>query len=154
MSLRFRAWAAAGEGGVSVKASGGLLLGAPRGEHLWGAPPGWGPCPGIRFARVSCRGLRGKPGSWLSAPLPRPPLQNSRCVKIHFFASSVWWEAQPRVHRSSLRRLPQCAFCGGNVGPVPRFCLARRKQTSSGSASGHGQVCPTGLALLQTAKPK
>lgn len=39
MSLRFRAWAAAGEGGVSVKASGGLLVGAPRGEHrLAGGP--------------------------------------------------------------------------------------------------------------------
>lgn len=37
MSLRFRAWAAAGEGGVSVKASGGLLVGALRGEHRVGA---------------------------------------------------------------------------------------------------------------------
>lgn len=36
MSLRFRAWAAAGEGGVSVKASGGLLVGALRGEHRVG----------------------------------------------------------------------------------------------------------------------
>lgn len=40
MSLRFRAWAAAGEGGVSVKASGGLLLGALRGEHRVGSTCG------------------------------------------------------------------------------------------------------------------